>query len=509
MNGAVPLPTRPSVAHEAASDRASLGMAGYALLFAPYLTAVLLAGAPLASFSVAWAGSLFILWLSLSGRVKSFARGDTALDEILRPIALTQILFVTYNFAGSIFYVADLFGYYYFERLSEVVVPYTEVAMVAEAQRYYVLAHAGIVAGVLLAMDYRRSGEWQVRPLRNPPLVLFVLAVLTHLGAEALGIGNQFAGRLDRFSLIATILGLALALVERRWSLILVGSALYMFSISEALLSGWKEEVLTPVLLLAVFLYPYAKRLILIGAPIALVFLLAVLPAYTNVVRSMSWRGGEAAETGAAVAVEEIREGGIDLGEANWSFLSYRLTQVSMFTEFIHWVDAGGGYYGSKILEQAAIGLVPRALWAEKPNMEVLAMERIYAMGVVETYSDVSAKSPYVVDGYLSYGAAGVALFGLLFGLLASWASRACERWFGGYLWGSGLVFTAMFTVFWKGSGFEFFFNTVLWSFILLVPLFWIGRATGVLVRRDDLEEDAAEVDALEAITPGAAPRFA
>lgn len=508
MNRAVPFVAQPDDALEAVSDRASLGGVGYALLYVPFVGALLLSGAPLASFFIAWAGSFWILWLSLSGRVKPFEGGGTALDQILRPIALTQILFVTYNFVGSVFYVADLFGYYYLEQLTGGVVPYGEVAVVAEAQRYYVLAHASIVVGMFAAMDYTRSGEWQVRPLRNPPLALFAIAVAAYLGAEALGVGNQFGGRLDRFSLIATILGLALAIVERRWSLILVGSALYLFSISEALLSGWKEEVLTPVLLLAVFLYPYARRLILFGAPIALVFLLAVLPAYTNVVRSMSWRGGAEAEEGAAVAIEEIREGGIDLGQTNWSFLAYRLTQVSMFTEFIHWVDSGGGHYGTQILEQAAIGLVPRALWSEKPNMEVLAMERIYAMGIVESYSDVSAKSPYVVDGYLSYGTAGVALFSLLFGLLASWGSRASERWFGGYLWGGGLVFTAMFTVFWKGSGFEFFFNTVLWSFILLVPLFWIGRSTGVLVSRDELEEQL-ELGELEAATPRRGSRSA
>ena len=508
MNRAVPLASQSDATLEAVGERASLGGVGYALVYIPFVGAVLLSGAPLASFFVAWLGSFWILWLSLSGRVRAFEGGGTALDQILRPVALTQILFVTYNFAGSIFYVADLFGYYYFERLSNAVVPYEEVAVVAEAQRYYVLAHASIVVGMLAAMDYRRSGEWQVRPLRNPSFVLFAFAVACYLGSEAFGVTNQLGGRLDRFSLIATILGFALAMVERRWALVLVGAVLYLFLISEALLSGWKEGVLTPVLLLAVFLYPYARRLVLFGAPIALVFLLAVLPAYTNVVRSLTWRGGEDAETGAAVAVEEIREGGIDLGGTNWSFLSYRLTQVSMFTEFIHWVDAGGGHYGTQILEQAAIGLVPRALWPEKPNMEVLSMERIYAMGIVETYSDVSAKSPYVVDGYLSYGTAGVALFGLLFGLLASWASRASERWFGGYLWGSGLVFTAMFTVFWKGSGFEFFFNTVLWSFILLVPLFWIGRATGVLIPREEAEE-WLELDDLESAASRRASRFA
>ena len=65
-----------------------------------------------------------------------------------------------------------------------------------------------------------------------------------------------------------------------------------------------------------------------------------------------------------------------------------------------------------------------------------------------------------------------------------------------------------MFTVFWKGSGFEFFFNTVLWSFILLIPLFWIGRAAGVLISREEFDE-RIELDKLEAPAPERASRFA
>ena len=58
----------------------------------------------------------------------------------------------------------------------------------------------------------------------------------------------------------------------------------------------------------------------------------------------------------------------------------------------------------------------------------------------------------------------------------------------GGYLWGTGLVYTALFAILWKGSSFEFFFNAVVWSFVLMVPLFWVGRLTGVIVRHEDLE---------------------
>ena len=62
-------------------------------------------------------------------------------------------------------------------------------------------------------------------------------------------------------------------------------------------------------------------------------------------------------------------------------------------------------------------------------------------------------------------------------------ASRLAERWFGGYLLGSGLVYTALFKVFWLSNAFEFFFNTVFWSFMVMGALFVAGRMTGYLVR--------------------------
>ena len=53
--------------------------------------------------------------------------------------------------------------------------------------------------------------------------------------------------------------------------------------------------------------------------------------------------------------------------------------------------------------------------------------------------------------------------------------------------------------VLWKANSFEFFFNSVFWSFVLLIPLFYLGRASGVLFRHDDLEyveEPEEETDA-------------
>lgn len=119
-------------------------------------------------------------------------------------------------------------------------------------------------------------------------------------------------------------------------------------------------------------------------------------------------------------------------------------------------------------------------------------MQRVYEAGVVEEYSAVSAKPKYVVDAYLSWGAPAVFLAFILYGMLASLASRLAERWFGGYLLGSGLVYTSLFRVFWQSNTFEFFFNTVLWSFILMGALFIGGRMIGLIVPARQYEKAPA-----------------
>ena len=517
MNGAVPLPAeRAALAVPdpgQAIDQPGGSPLGYALLFAPFALAMALAVTPLASYLVAWAGSFWILWLTISGHVKPLPAGASALDQVMRPLVLTQILFASYNFLSSIFYVADLHGFYYLARVSSAPVVPGAMEAAALAQRYYVLAHAAVATGLLVAMDYRRSGEWVVRPLENPARAALLLSAAALAIGTTMGEQNQFGIRIEKIGLVASVLALALALPTRRLGTLALGAALFGVNLASAFLSGWKEEVLVMVLLLAVFVYPYARRTVLIGTPIAMVFLLAVLPTYAAIFRSLNWDGESTSEEAAAVAIEEIRSDRTDLADTNWGFLTGRISEIGLFVQYLYAFESaseGGGspFYGTQIAEQSAYSLVPRALWSSKPVTEVMVMQRVYDAGVVSRGSDVSAKPQYVVDGYLSYGAWGVLFAGLVFGVIASAASRVCERWFGGYFWGSGLVYTAMFAVLWKGSTFEFFFNTVFYSFVLLVPLFWLARWSGVLVRRDELEEAAAEPADESAPTRGLWPAY-
>ena len=468
-------------------------LVGYLLLFVPFGLAAALAPVPLVSYLVAWAGSLWILWLTISGHVKPLPGEVSAFDQVMRPIVLTQLLFASYNFLSSIFYVADLHGFYYLVRASSAPVVPGAMEAAALAQRYYVLAHAALATGMLAAMDYRRSGEWIVRPLENPARAALLLSAAALVIGTTMKGQNQFGLRIAQIGLVSSVLALALAIPTRRLGTLALAFALYGVNMGSAFLSGWKEEVLVMVLLLAAFVYPYARRTVLIGTPIALVFLLAVLPTYAAIFRDLNWRGGTQAEEAAAVAFDDIQSGQSDVAANNWNFLIGRLSEIGLFVQYLVPFESAREsgntpFYGTEIVEQSVYSLIPRALWSSKPVTEKLVMERVYDAGVVSRSSKVSAKPQYVVDGYLSSGAFGVFLAGLVFGLLASLASRASERWFGGYFWGTGLVYTAMFSIFWKGNTFEFFFNSVFYSFVLLIPLFWLGRWSGLLIHHNELE---------------------
>ncbi len=467
----------------------------YGLLFIPYVLALLLEGMPSTSYLVAWGGSFWILYLTLSGTVKPLPGGQSLVRQLFRPIGLTQFLFAGYTALTSIFYFLDLQGYFYLSYIPMSAASPREIALAAEAQRYYVLAHAAFATGVLLAMNYRRSGEWTLQTRLSWPWFLLYLAAGLFVGTKVLsvipGLG-QVRIRLEMLAFVASVMSLALSIVQRRKALILASGAIYGVTLVQALLSGWKSEVLVAFILLAVFLYPAYKRTVTMVAPAVLVVLLAILPTYAGVVRSMSWQDDVQAETAAQVAFDRVLSGKASLAETNWRFLTGRLSEIGMFTTYIEYVPDQRPYYQFELVEHGLVGIVPRAIWPGKPNMEELASQRVYAAGVVRRGMQVSAKPKYVVDAYLSGGGLGVFLGFILYGLMASWASRLAERWFGGYLLGSGLVYTALFRVFWMSNAFEFFFNIVFWSFMVMGALFIGGRMTGFLVCESQEERTPA-----------------
>jgi hypothetical protein len=458
----------------------------YVLLFLPYVVAELLSQAPLTSYLIAWGGSFWIFYLSLSGTVKPLPDDRSFARQIFRPLGLTQLLFAGHNAVTSIFYVLSLHGYTYFTHNPYQPVPPQEIAYAAGAQRYFVLAHAAFTAGVLLLMNYRQSGRWRFRTSLSLPRFMLVVAggtfVMSLLLQYIPGLG-QVQIRFSTLALVAAVLSFALSIRSGDAGLMVLNGGIYAANMMQAFLSGWKEEVLVVFLLLAMFLYPFYRKAVSVATPIGLAVLLFILPTYASVFRSLNWSGQASAQQAAAVAYQQISTSDAEaIWQNNWSFLTGRATLIGLFTDYMRKVPSERDYYGLTIPQQSVMNLVPRVFWPGKPVTENLVMQRAYENEVISEKSSVSAKPTFIMDGYLSYGALGVFLSCLVYGLLASLASRLAERWFGGYLIGSGVVYTALFRDMWVGNAFEFFFNSILWSFIIMFALFVGARLLGILV---------------------------
>lgn len=467
----------------------------YGLLFLPCVIAALLSGSPAFSYAVAWGGSFWIFYLTLFGKIKPLPRGSSLERQLFRPIGFTQLFFVGYTAVTSIFYFVSLQGCYYFDCSAFAASSSHRLELVAAAQRYYILGHASLATGMLLFMDYPRSGEWTMQWRGERVWLLLYISGGVLLASQVLkfvpGMG-QVQVRLSGLAMVASVLSFALALIRRRPWLAIVTGAIFVVNLYEAFLSGWKGAVLVLFVLLGAFLYPVYKRTVVAVLPAVLAVLLFILPTYGNLFRSANWYGNMSEQQAAQAVVERMSEMRIErLKRDSWHLLTRRLSLVSQFADYIEEVPSRRPYYGLSIVENGVMSIVPRVLWPEKPSLEQMAMKRAYEIGVISRKSRTSAKPPFIVDAYLSGAGMGVALALLLFGILTTLISRLAERWFGGYFYG-GLMYLGMFPIFWEGNAFEYFFNELFWGMLIMWGLFVGGRMIGVIVPRQKRKKVSA-----------------
>lgn len=458
----------------------------YVGLLLPYVSAELLAYAPTASYLTAWFGSLGILYVSITGKIERLPTDRPFRHQILRPIVFTQGIFVSYMALTSIFYFMDQQGYFYLQYDPALTAPTHEMALLAEAQRMYVLGHAALVVGMLLFMDYRTSGRWQLNTRMPLPQLTLVLAAGAFCGDYIFGLIpglSKIASRLSTLSFIASVLSLVLSVREKRFGFVLLNLVIYGLNFMEALVSGWKEQILVVVLLLGLFAYPYYKRTVTVAAPVVIFIFFAFVPTYNSALRTLAWEEGVKSSRATSIAYERMQNADLnDIKSSSWTFLVKRSTLASNFTVYLRQTPEKYGFFGLEFVERGVKSIVPRVVWPEKPNLERLSMQRVYDYGVASPRSPISAKPHFITDSYLSGGVPGVYFFCLTYGTLASLASRLAERWFGGYLIGTALLYTSFFQIMWKGGAFEFLFPTVFWSFIIMYALFLLGKYTGVIV---------------------------
>ncbi|MNK18481.1 hypothetical protein D3C87_366880 [compost metagenome] len=454
----------------------------YIILFIPWILALLCIEHPILSYLLAWSGSFFIFYMTLTGRIKSLPQDLSIAEQLMRPIFLVQFIFAGYMCCTSIFYFLDILGYVDFNELSNAyLVDPEKLKLTAQCQRYYCLAHASFVSGILVFMNPSQEPKYTYdRPQLSK--LIFRMALITLAISYSLTFFTglaQFSHQLNTLSFIAATLALAFAIPERKiWSTTFC-LFIYGFNAYQALISGFKEPIILSVLILGIFLYPNYKRLVSITFIPLLLLLFILLPTYNRIFREQAWSANVTAEQAGLLALEGTFDQ--DDEDSNWSFFTYRLSEIDMFTKYVQSTPIYIDYYGFDLLRQSLLSVIPRAVWPSKPITEQLVMERVYKAGVINRGSKASAKPAFIVDAYLSGGSLGIFICLFFYGAIAQLIANKAESLFGGYTLGTALLFTGLFQIFWRGQSFEFLINSVFWSYISMLLIFNILRFTNIL----------------------------
>ena len=445
----------------------------YLVLYLPWLFSLIFKSDSQVSFLIAWLGSLFIFYITLTGWVKPIPKDLSVPEQLMRPIFLVQIIFAGYTCTTSIFYFLDVLGYQDFHKVSQYyLIDYQKLELTAQCQRYYCMGHAAFVTGILMFMNYPDKQEYYVEKEKITGLLFWSAIIslpISILFTKVSGL-SQFASQFSSLSFIAVTLALAFAIPEKKIWNTLICFIIYFFNFYQALISGFKEPIIISILVLGIFLYPTYKKVVLVIFAPAIILLFAVLPTYNRIFRENAWTEEVSAEEASQLALDAALSGSPTTGdESNWEFLAYRLSEVDMFTTYVYSTPDRVDFYGLTLLKQSAIAIIPRIFWPSKPITEDLVMERVYDAGVINKGSNVSAKPAYIADAYLSAGGWGVFIAMLIYGMAAQLISLHAEKLFGGYLLGTALMFSGLFQIFWRGLSFEFLINTVFWAYISMI----------------------------------------
>src|SRR5437868_2517636 len=112
----------------------------YLTLYMPWLLAMIFKSDAQLSFMIAWLGSFFIFYLTLTGWVRPLPDDLTFGNQLMRPIILVQIIFAGYMCCTSIFYFLDVLGFENFDKTSQYfLIDYQKLDLTAQCQRYYCL----------------------------------------------------------------------------------------------------------------------------------------------------------------------------------------------------------------------------------------------------------------------------------------------------------------------------------------------------------------------------------
>ncbi|WP_026899000.1 exosortase Y-associated Wzy-like protein [Daejeonella oryzae] len=452
----------------------------YLLLYIPWLISLLLTDNAILSYFTAWLGSFFIFTITIKGLIKPIPADLKFSEQLMRPLFLPHIIFAGYMSCTSIFYFLSVLGYVYFEAPNyNYLIDQEQLNLVAQCQRYYSLAHATFVAGILVHMDYSQKPKYYLNIKDSASFLLISALVLLPVSALFLLVPglSQFYFQFQALSFMAGTLAFAFAIPLQKPANTILSAVLFFTNVSQALLSGFKEPIIISFLVLGIFLYPFYKKLVLISFLPLIFVLFILLPTYSRVFRANAWAGEETAENASEIALDAVfNQSEEEADESNWAFLTNRLSEINMFSIYVGSTPSKVDYYGFEIIKQAAVVIIPRFFWPGKPIPEEMVMERVYNAGVVNRGSNVSAKPPIIVDAYLSGGNIGIVITLFIYGSVMQLISMKAEKLFGGYIIGTAFIFSGLFEIMWRGNSFEFLSNSVLWSFITMIVIFYALR---------------------------------
>jgi hypothetical protein len=458
-------------------------IAKYAVLFIPWALSLTFQSNPVLSFLTAWAGSFFIFYMTLTGKIQPLPTDRPLSDQLMRPIFLVQIIFAGYTCCTSIFYFLSVLGYQNFHSPNLFyLVDSGLLQITAQCQRYYCLGHAAFATGILMFMKYPIKQKYDYDNKKLPNLLLLFALIsfpLSEVFLRAPGL-SQFYTQLNTLSFISGTLALAFAIPLKNVRNTIICLVLFLFNFYTALTSGFKEPIIISVLVLGIFLYPNYKKLVAAIFVPLLILLFFLLPTFNSVFRANAW-SGDNTDDATQQAIDATLNNDGSLGDTNWAFLTNRLSEIDMFTKFVQSTPDNVPFYKTKLLQQSAEAIVPRLFWPSKPSTEDLIMERVYDAGVVYRGEQVSAKPAFIVDAYLSYGGWGVLMAMFAYGALAQIIDNKAEELFGGYILGTALIFSGLFQIFWRGLSFEFIINVIFWSYITMLIIFKMLRAKNIL----------------------------
>lgn len=456
------------------------------ILFLPYIFATLFSANPQLSYWIAWFGSILNLVLVFNGFIKPIPKDIPTSDQLMRPVFLTQLIFVGYMALSSIFFFLNVLGYVNFEKPIIFHINYTSLEETASSQRIYSLAHAAYTSGLLIFMTYKKNIKWTINEYKVDVNFFLkasiILTILKFIFLFTPGL-SQFSVKASDLAYISAIIALLYRSETKRVQFYVIAIIVFLINFVQVLLSGWKEPIIFTLIVFGAYLYPLYKRVVLIFAVPIFVVIVFFLPSFNAAFRSQAWSEGVESSAAAQQAIEALQDGSVDITIDNWEFLVNRASEISMLNEYKSKVPSEIDYYGNEIIWDSFRFILPRLFWPDKPDIEQHVMKRVYKVGVINEIMLVSAKPPIVVDAYLSGGVFYVVIVLFIFGALTSYISNLTEYLFCGYSLGTTWIFLGIFQILNRGNCMEFLVNSVFWGIVSMYIILFILKRMNVIVR--------------------------